>query len=421
MPQSRSGHRVTFATAQQVSPIQYPHDDSPSPVTPTYIEQSNMVMGGVPVYPKSSAHMPQPSYMPGMHIVSQQMAPIYRQPPSGNPILTGPFARRPVTPYGFQQNLMARSHIQLSPFQHGQPPNPPPHPAELPKPVFRSSLYSQSGGAESLRAPSMHGQVNHADSALEQMMKMQRPTDLNYLQQMHSNPNFNLATLSPTSHDPSLAQRPACPTMAAQFPNRPAMNAAVMQQLRLQEMNLSNEMTNDLTVPGDPASMAFQGQNPMKFNYPNPGIDFPSFGSKPRPPQLQMMARTQSGVHPAATDVLAGRQESDMARLQPEVNRNYFPGNFMATSNPIPAAGSNNTSSTSSPTPVSLAQLNTATNSSESPQAGGMNFTGALNICINSFEKILPQGSSKATTMWLCVHFGHRKQCESLHSTTFNT
>ena len=374
MVPARSGHRVTFAATQQVSPIQYPHDDSPSPVGPNFMEQGNVMMGSVPMYPKSTTHMPQPPFMPNMQMVSQQMGPIYRHPPSGNPILTGPFARRPVAPYTAYQQ-MVRPHVQIPPYQHPHSSNPPP-PAELPKPVFQSSMFSQSGAAENLRASSLHGQLNqlNPDANLEQVMKMQRPTELNYLQQIHSNSGFNLSGMSPTGHDSNLPQRPACPTMAAQFSNRPGMNASVMQQLRLQEMTLSNEIASEVPhgVTSDPSARRFHPQGAMKFSYPNQGMDFPNF-SKQRQSQHQMLALSQTGVLPSNAEVLATRQEPDLARIASEKSRNYFPGNFMTTSNPISAGGSNDTSSTSSPTPGSLNQLNNPSNVSNSPQAGGIN------------------------------------------------
>ena len=376
MAHTRSGHRVTFAATQQVSPIQYPQDDSPSPVA-SYMEQQqgNMMMGNVPMYPKSTNHMAQAPFMPGMHIVPPQMGPIYR--PSGNPILTGPFARRPAGPYAaYQQNMMARPHIQIPSYQHAHTTNPPPpNPADLPKPVFQSSLFSQTGAVEN-RAPNLHGQMKqlNPDINLEQVMKLQRPTDLGYLQQMPSNPNYNMPGMSPTAHDANLVQRPAVPTMAAQFPNRPGMSASVMQQLRLQEMSLSSDMGNDvnLGVTADPSAMPYHPQTAMKFNYQNQGMDFSSY-VKQRQPQHQLLARSQANVLATNAEALVSRQEVDLARLPPEIARNYFSGNRMASSNPIPTGGSNNTSSTSSPTPGSLNQLSNAPNSTSSPQAGVIN------------------------------------------------
>ena len=375
---SRTGHRVTFAATQQVSPIQYPQDDSPSPVAPSFMEQGNMMVGNVSMYPKSSNHMAQPPFMPGMHIVPQQMGPIYRHPPSGNPILTGPFARRPAAPYtAYQQNMMARPHIQIPSYQHtGHSSNPPPpNPADLPKPVFQSSLFPQSGAVEN-RAPTLHSQINqlNSDVNLEQVMKLQRPTDLGYMPQMHPNPSYNMSGMSPTGHDSNIVQRPTCPTMAAQFPNRPNMNASVMHQLRLQEMTLSSDMPGDvnLGVAADPSGMSYHHQGAMKYNYQNQSFDFPSY-VKQRQPQHQMLARCQANVLATNTEALAARQEVDVSRLPPELARSYFPGNLMASSNPIPTGGSNNTSSTSSPTPGSLNQLSSAPNTTSSPQAGGIN------------------------------------------------
>lgn len=375
MTHTRSGHRVTFA--QQVSPIQYPHDDSPSPVGPGYAEQGNMMIGGIPGFPKSTSNMNQPPYMPSMHNI-MQMGPIYRQPPPTNPILSAPYVRRPVGPYHYQQNLLTRPPMQIPSYQHMHPTNPPPHPAELPKPVFQTTLYSQGGAADNIRAPPHQGQLNqiNSESNLEQILKTSRPTDLSYLhhQQLHSNPRYNLSNLSPSAHETNLAQRLSCPTMAAQFPNRPNMNASVIQQLRLQEMSLANEMGNDLNMgvmTSDPSSVppAYHPQNAVKFNYQNQGLDYSSFvNAKQRQAQqqqqLQLNARSQAGVHPNVAEVLSSRQDGDMARLGQEMNVNYFQG--------VAAGGSNNTSSTSSPTPGSLNQLNNGPNVSTSPQATGI-------------------------------------------------
>ena len=373
MTHSRTVHRVTFATAQQVSPIQYPHDDSPSPVGPGYPEQGNMMMSNVPVYPKSTSHVTQAPYKPGMHNLLQ-MGPIYRQPPSTNPILSGPYARRPVGPFGYQQNLMARTHLQMSSYQHVHPSNPPPHPADLPKPVFQTSLYTQSGAADNLRPSSLQGQINqmNTDPNLEQMLKTSRPTDLGYLHhQIHPNPRYNLSNLSPTTHEPNMAQRLSCPTMAAQFPNRPSMNASVMQQLRLQEMTLSNEMGG---ISSDPSS-AYHSQNTVKYNYQNQGMEFPNFVNAKQRPQQHPGARPQPGVHPNVAEALSSRAENDMTRLGQEMNINYLQA--------VAAGGSNNTSSTSSPTPGSLNQLNNGPNVSTSPQAPGissMPYKGRLEV-----------------------------------------
>ncbi|XP_076822374.1 uncharacterized protein LOC143468832 [Clavelina lepadiformis] len=398
---TRSGHRVTFA-AQQMSPTQYLKEDTPPPaVAPGYMEQGNVLIQGNPMYQDAGSQLVQPAYLPNIHVVSQQMGPIYRHPPVGSPILTGPYARRGMGPYPYTHNVITRPHVPIPPFQHMHPSNTPPHPADLPKPVFQGSLYNPVGASESYRPRATNTQLtgpSGVDANVDQIGKMSRPNDIGYFQLLQ-NQAQNVGGMSPISQDASPTQRPIGPTMAAHFNRPPAMNISTMQQIRLQEMarNASGMMPESGNKPRmDPSSnpgIGFQASNMMKSMQQGSGPDFSAFGGNQH--QAQMIMRQQAEeISRQSTFPPSGHlqtMESEFARTPSELARSYFQRNFMGPPSTNATGGSNNTSSTSSPTPGTLNnQLASLSNSSsQAGNASNISYGGVSNMLSHGFSSML--------------------------------
>nr|XP_018668909.1 protein SMG7 [Ciona intestinalis] len=329
-PHPRTGHRVTFATPQ-MSPPQYP-PESPSP---TYPEQVGVLIPGV--FPDN----PMQAYPHNM-VVPQQMGQMYRhQVAPGNPLLQNQYPRHPMNPsyvYHHPRNMLPR---QNPPFQHVHPQrppnphNPPPHPADLPKPLF----YPPLSNTDNFRTNNPLGvsPSEYVDPMPSVEQSLPRPTDIGLFLRGPPNPQ------NPTSPNMEM-KRMMGAQLAPRFHNDITM--AVMQKQMQDLVARNTEMKS--------AKLA-------KMNQPS-RQDFAAMSQ-------QQLFNMQQG--------LAGSPYDRDYDLISDPSRGLF--KFMTSAN-LPGGGSNETSSTSSPTPGGGGGQQVSTTTC-SPQAGSINNykgTGAM-------------------------------------------
>nr|CAB3266396.1 protein SMG7 [Phallusia mammillata] len=366
--QPRSGHRVTFAAPPQMSPTRHLSEEpqSPGPVVSGYLEQMGVMIPNVPMYADPNSRLLQQTYNRNM----QHLGPIYHQTPAppGNPILTAPFAPRNVAPFAYShpQNIINRSHmipqLQAMPQQslHAQG-STPPHPTELPKPMFTGSRYSHLLPSEGFHPSQLSGSPSDRSGNLEHI-PIQRPNDIGYI--LSQNPT-SMPSMSPVSQDQSPTQRPLGPNMF--LPNRFSGRSMPSMQMP-PDLDALNELR-----------FATSASSNRNTDVHRQRMDFLQM----RPPNSNPLEPNPQEINLNAFDLT-----SDKARNFFHPFMNPAPGNLQG-------GGSNNTSSTSSPTPGSIGnQMSNMPPQTITPQTGSINYPGITSVLGQGFSSILSETSS---------------------------